>query len=151
MVRSSPRGSGTPDAVKLAIRLAAQGVRALGFHGSTPHLQRELPNGTINLVNFQRTNAGVTGREPSVTVNLNVVTQAMRDHWAATGDWRSKRPLRSGVDIGTHQRLGHVAFGRDYWWNPSDAEAARATADEVVDLMVRYGIPWLDEKSRDAQ
>jgi hypothetical protein len=135
---------GDVKAVALAVKLAASGVRRLGFHGSTPHLERELPDGTIHLVNFQRVVSGVTGREPGFTVNLNVVSKALREAWAAKDDWRAKTPLRSGADIGVSTRLGAIGVGEDRWWQPENENQASVVADEVVMLMERFGLPWLE-------
>jgi hypothetical protein len=136
---------GDKDAVALAVKLAAARVRALGFAGSTPHLRRELADGTINLVHFQRSISGVTGREPAFTVNLNVVPAALLREWAAKGDRRAEEPIRSGADLGYYKRLGNLAFGRDYWWTPSDEEEATAAAHEVGALMETVGMDWLGE------
>jgi hypothetical protein len=43
--------------------------------------------------------------------------------------------------------LGHLAFGEDRWWNPSDDATATQAAIEVIDLMTRYGVTWLDRLS----
>ena len=135
---------GDTKAVALAVKLAASRVRRLGFHGSTPHLERELPDGTIHLVNFQRVVSGVTGREPGFTVNLNVVSKRLRESWAANDDWRAKGPLRTGADIGVSQRLGALAYGEDRWWHPGNEDEASVVADEVATFMERFGLPWLE-------
>jgi hypothetical protein len=136
-------GVADPKAVALAVKLAAARVRRLGFTGSTPHLERGLPDGTVHLVNFQRANSGVTGREPGFTVNLNVVPAATRQACEAAGDRKANGPLRSGADVGVWTRLGTLAYGEDFWWRPPDEAAAKSAADEVADLMERVGLPWL--------
>jgi hypothetical protein len=136
---------GTPKAVALAVKLSAARVRRFGFVGSTPHLIRELADGTAHLVHFQRMISGVTGREPSFTVNLNVVSGDLRRSWAASGDWRGRGPLRSGADVGVHVRLGQLAFGQDYWWNPADDAEAVEVAETVGGLVERFGLPWFGQ------
>jgi hypothetical protein len=140
-------GVATPETVATAVKDVARGVRRLGFKGSTPHLQRELGDGTLHLVHLQRINAGVTGREPGFTVNLNVVNGALRRAWRRTGDWRSVEPVRSGSDVGIATRLGQLAFGDDHWWRPSTDDEAHSTAVEVVDLMESYALPWFEHLS----
>jgi hypothetical protein len=144
-VTGSTQRRGTPEAVALAIKLSAARVRRLGFKGSTSHLSREFPDGTTHLVHFQRMVSGVTGMEPSFTVNLNVVSGNLWRAWAASGDWRAQGPLRSGADIGVHVRLGHLALGQDYWWNPADEAEAVEVAETVADLVERFGLPWFEQ------
>ncbi|MCA1706920.1 MAG: DUF4304 domain-containing protein [Actinobacteria bacterium] len=140
-------GVATPQAVAVAVKEVSRGLRRFSLKGSSPHLQRELDDGTLNLVNLQKVVAGVTGREPGFTVNVNVVHGALRRAWQQTGHWQSTRPVRSGMDTGVATRLGEVAFGRDHWWHPSTEEEARAAAAEVIGLMESHGLPWLDRLS----
>lgn len=140
----SGSGRGDTAAVALAVKLAASRVREFGFAGSTPHLHRELPDGTLHLINFQRVISGVTGREPGFTVNLNVVHGALRRAWAASGHWRGRRPLRSGMDLGIADRLGSIAYGYDHWWHPADADEAADAATEVIEALQEGGLVWLD-------
>lgn len=137
-------GVGTPEAVAQAVREVANELRKLGFKGRTPNLERELDDGTLHLVHLQRMNSGVTGREPSFTVNLNVVPGALRRAWAGAGHWKSDQRVRSAEDTGIATRLGSVALGRDHWWHPSDELGAHADAAEVVDLMRSHGLEWLE-------
>jgi hypothetical protein len=149
MAGAGVSGRGTTEAVATAVKLAAARVRRLGFTGATPHLKRELPDGTLHLVNFQRSNSGVTGREPAFCVNLNVVAGSLRRAWKAADDWRAaQKPLRSGADVGVWERLGSLAYGTDRWWRPGDEAAAVAAADEVARLMESVGIPWLERTTQ---
>ena len=141
--------SGDTQAVALAVKLAAAGVRKMGFSGKTPHLRRVLPDGTLHLVHFQRVVSGVTGRTPGFCVNLNAVSaQFIRDR-AAEGDERPAETIRSAVDVGAHERLGHLGFGYDHWWHPTNEAEAHAAADEVIALMQQRGLPWLAQPTRE--
>lgn len=64
---------------------------------------------------------------------------------AASGDWRAQGSLRSEADIGVHVRLGHLAFGQGYWWNPGDEAEAVEVAETIADLVERFGLPWFDQ------
>ena len=142
--KSGIPGVGTPKAVAQAVREVATELRKLGFKGRTPNLARELDEGTLHLVSLQRINAGVTGREPSFTVNLNVVPGALRRAWAGAQHWKASQPVRSSGDTGIGTRLGQIALGRDHWWRPSDEREAHEDAIEVVRMMHSHGLPWLD-------
>lgn len=142
--KSGIPGVGTPKAVAQAVREVATELRKLGFKGRTPNLDRELHDGTVHLVSLQRMNAGVTGREPSFTVNLNVVPGALRRAWAGAQHSKASEPVRSSGDTGIGTRLGQVALGRDHWWHPSDEREAHEDAVEVVRMMHSHGLPWLD-------
>lgn len=138
-------GVGTTDAVALAVKEVILGLRAESFKGRAPHLKREFDDGTVQLVHLQRINAGVTGREPGFTVNLNVVHGALRRAWAAVDHWQARHPVRGGMATGIAERLGSIAFGHDHWWHPSTAEEGHDAAQEVLTLLESHGLPWLDE------
>jgi hypothetical protein len=143
-------GVGTTAAVALAVRRAVAQTRKLGFTGRAPTLRRELPDGTVHMVNFQRMNSGVTGREPSFTVNLNVVPGALRRAWAATGHSFGRIRLQSAVNVGVAGRLGILAPGHrgpDVWWHPSTEEEAEEIAAEVVEQLRTTGLDWLQRLS----
>jgi hypothetical protein len=143
-------GVGTTTAVALAVKGAVARTRTLGFTGRTPTLRRELPDGAIHLVNFQRMNSGVTGREPSFTVNLNAVPSALRRAWAATGHSFGRNPIDSAVNVGVWGRLGMLAAGYrgpDVWWHPSTEEEAEQVAAEVFEQLRTTGLDWLHRMS----
>lgn len=102
-----------------------------------------MPDGTVQLVHFQRSVSGATGREPGFTVNLNVVSEAMLRQWREAGDRRATEPIRSGADVGHWERLGQLAYGHDHWWTPSNDAEAHRDADEVAELVATVGLDWL--------
>lgn len=140
-------GVATPAAVATAVKEVARGLRRFSFTGSAPQLQRELDDGTLHLVHLQKIVSGVTGREPGFTVNVNVVHGALRRAWEQTAHWQSRRPVRSGANIGIATRLGFLAFDRDHWWRPTSDEEAHAAATEVLDLFEAHTLPWFDRLS----
>lgn len=143
-------GVGTTAAVALAVKLAVAQTRTLGFTGRAPTLRRELPDGTVHIVNFQRMNSGVTGREPSFTVNLNVVPGALRRAWAATGHSFGRSRIETGFNVGVAGRLGMLApgyRGPDVWWHPSTEEEAEEIAAEVFEQLRTAGLDWLHRMS----
>jgi hypothetical protein len=102
------------------------------------------------MVNFQRMNSGVTGREPSFTVNLNVVPGALRRVWAATGHSFGRSRIESAVNVGVAGRLGMLApgyRGPDVWWHPNTEEEAEEIAAEVFEQLRTTGLDWLQRMS----
>ena len=143
-------GVGTTAAVALAVKRAVAQTRTLGFTGRAPTLRRELPDGTVQMVNFQRVNSGVTGREPGFTVNLNVVPSALRRAWASTGHSLGRNPIESAVNVGVWGRLGMLAAGYrgpDVWWHPSTEEEAEEIAAKVFEQLRTTGVDWLQRMS----
>src|SRR5207302_1020008 len=61
---------GTTEATAVAVRSVARGLRLLGFRGRAPTMARDVADGGVQLVNIQRANSGITGREPGFTLNL---------------------------------------------------------------------------------
>jgi hypothetical protein len=51
---------GTVEAVAAAVRDIGGGLRLLKFRGRSPNFERKVADGTLQLVNLQRVNAGVT-------------------------------------------------------------------------------------------
>ncbi len=72
---------------------------------------------------------------PAFCVNLGVVYPAVEAllGWAEL----SITAVTSG-----YARLGNVAFGRDVWWMNADP----ADGTEVAELLVRFGLPWLNDR-----
>ncbi len=134
---------GTVEAVAAAVREIGAGLRTLNFRGRSPNFERAGADGSLDLVNLQRVSAGMTGRVPGFTLNLNVVHGAVLRAWRATGYWMMSRPIRAAENVGVGERLGMLAFGYDRWWHPSDAKGATAVAREVLSLMETHGLPWL--------
>jgi hypothetical protein len=137
-------GVGTTRAVALAVKLLVVQTRGLGFVGRAPTLRREMPDATVHLVNFQRVVSGVTGREPGLTVNLNVVHGALRRAWEATGHRSGKPPIVSAVNVGVATRLGFLTEGRDVWWHPGTDAEAKQVAGDVSARLRTAGISWLE-------
>lgn len=136
-------GVATPEAVGLAVRSTVVGLRRLGFKGRSPTLSREVDGGTLHVVNLQRINAGVTGREPGFTVNLNLIHGPVRRALAEVQRTTGARPAVSfGYCMDT--RLGQIALGEDRWWRPSNTVEAGTAAQEVLELMGTYGLAWFE-------
>jgi hypothetical protein len=135
---------GSVEATAEAVREIGRGLRGFGFRGRSPNFERPAADGSVQLVNLQRVNAGVTGRDPGFTVNLNVVHGAVLRAWRATDYWMIKGPVRSAENVGLAERLGALAFGYDHWWHPWSSEEASGAAGEVLALMDAHGLPWLD-------
>jgi Domain of unknown function (DUF4304) len=112
-------------------------------------LRRELTDGTVQVVNFQRVVSGVTGREPSFVVNLDVVHGALRRAWAETGHWFGKRTIRTAGMVGAATRISAPGgeVWRDEWWHPGNEAEAEAAAGEAFEQLRTAGMSWLDHMS----
>lgn len=143
-------GVGTTQAVALAVKGLVVRTRTLGFTGRSPTVRRVLEDGTIQTINFQRMNSGVTGREPSFTVNLSVVPGSLRR--AATRAWGSIEAEEPGSFTNgvVTTRLGHITSGRDVWWHPSTEAEAEATVAQVFEDVQNSGLHWLQRMSNPA-
>jgi hypothetical protein len=135
------------EAVAEAVRLAVAGTRQLGFRGRAPTLRRELPDGTVQVVNFQRVVSGATGREPGFTINLNVVHGALRRAWAATDYFLGQGPVSTGMNVGIATRLGQLVAGRDEWYHPNNETDAERVTERVIEQLATTGIEWFDHVS----
>lgn len=124
-----PKGTGTTAGVAAAVKAAGALIRARRFQGSLPNLRRELDDGTVLLVNFQRLKGGVIGREPAFTVNLSVISGQALSAWAVTSHYYARHSRGGVVNVGVTSRLGHLAGHQmDLWWNCGEAQQAAAAS-----------------------
>lgn len=124
-------------------------LKPLGFQKKGRTHNRTTAGGLRHVVNFQM-GAYPVGEHYEIpglredlygqfTVNLGVLLPCVFEL-----DWKkSVPPFVKEYDCSIRERLGTLAFGTDTWFDLKADSAAIAT--EVVQLMDRFGLPFLEQ------
>ncbi len=119
--------------------------------------RRAMPDGSIQIVNFQM---GQRSLEGQFTVNLGVYRPGNPVYDAGLSHGRvmefncEKRTRFGALGVSPARArlrkipyLGSLFGGMDRWWPASRAEQiTRHSLEQVMDLVIQNGLPWLDRQ-----
>ncbi|MGC4174385.1 DUF4304 domain-containing protein [Demequina sp.] len=110
----------------------------------------ELPcEGAWALIGFQKWRP-VTKARVAFTVNLSYFDRAEWSAKRAENQWLGDAPEHNANYVlwGETQRLGVlVPTRRDHWWDLTLGTDVEPLASEVIESLLRYGLPWLESQA----
>jgi hypothetical protein len=120
----------------------APALRHLGLTGSSGNFVLADPDYHL-LVGFQRSRSN-TAEAVRFTVNLAVISKkAWEQRWQP---WWGKPSANAQGPLGTYMRLGELMPQHDdVWWELASGTDTAALAAEVVQAVVQFGLPGLEQ------
>ncbi|HET6387555.1 MAG TPA: tetratricopeptide repeat protein [Armatimonadota bacterium] len=121
------------------VKAVQSALAPLGFTGRGRVFSRRLDDITL-LVGLQKDTASDGAGQ--VTVNLGVHSRALAERL----DWNP--PVNSVGDAPWNARIGELMpQKRDIWWKFASRQDAARVSNEIVESLLRYGLPAMDAVS----
>lgn len=123
------------EVIKLGL---ASFMKSEGFKKSARNWHKQEGDNWL-VVNVQ-SSSGNIGAEGAFTINLGVYN-------AEISSLAGKAPLTGKpkeYEATVRERVGVLAHGVDHWWKIEKESELSHIAQEVVDEMKNYGVPWLN-------
>ena len=98
------------------------------------------------IVNVQASRGNI-GSEGQFTINLGVYATSV----AALAGQKPLGGKPREYDSTLRERLGVIVDGKDHWWRIDGGTNLPSIADDVVEKMKLFGLPWLSAHSEVAQ
>ena len=81
-----------------------------------------------------------TADEAQFAINLGIYWPEVQKNFGA----QKLVPFPNVAQCTVQERLGRLLKGSDFWWSVSPQCNASALGKEVVEALINYGIPWLE-------
>jgi hypothetical protein len=90
-------------------------------------------------INLQKSQWNTAG-EAQFTINLGIYWPEVQKNFGT----KELLPFPSVAQCTVQERLGGLFKGNDFWWSASPRSDAKALGQEVLDTLIKYGMPWLE-------
>lgn len=106
---------------------------------------RRVHEQNIAIINVQRSNES-TIQAIKFTINVGIVSARLLSKW----DDQEVPSKQSVWQAHLRERIGTLAYGKDRWWTITYDEPPAAIEDEIVDIIERFAVPYLDQHNSDS-
>jgi hypothetical protein len=128
---------------KLFLRELNRSLRSFGFKRTGQSFARQFPE-IWQVINVQ-VSVSSTSQEKVFTVNFGIDSKIAMQFRGANVE---KAPLHYACPISF--RIGWFADENDLWWRLKDDASARQALDEILQMLISKGIPFLNTLQADS-
>lgn len=128
---------------KQVIATISNRLKEFGFQKSGTSFRR-VHEQNIAIINVQRS-VESGAQAIKFTINIGIVSARLLSKW----DDQEVPSKQSVWQAHLRERIGTLAYGEDRWWTVTLNERLTVIEDEVLELIVRYAVPYLDQHNSD--